>query len=433
MTIEVAPRKFIDVQKNPPNLPEFQRGKVWDDEQKFELVMSAFLGYPVGAFSIHIDSEGEEWLLDGQQRLDAIENMFIPSNVYNWAMGPKSMALASTSPYHSLTPGQKEEHLTVTLSYLGYRWIRKIYDDTHKMIEDIVKQRKGNLQADREYRFHERMRLRKVEVERIENELHLFKPWNDGTTDHKPKAGGFLALVNLFHGLGKITSITGHEAYQSDLEYVLFGGKPGSSPFFAKSLFFDADEVYDGKKIGEVLMEAARVGKTSTVENLAEKLSKSELRRHFSDSQSSGAFINHLNDNNHAKAKDVHAGLRCLLKYFNEFKDHHIGQLSFKEDPNRTITFEDQMKVFELINQAGTQLTEIELLVVRPAWRQTVDITAHQYLADMIDSCKDDLQLKGPNNQALDLRSIARWQIAACYSAGFKKRFSNRKLDYILG
>ena len=44
MTIEVAPRKFIDVQKNPPNLPEFQRGKVWDDEQKFELVMSAFLG-----------------------------------------------------------------------------------------------------------------------------------------------------------------------------------------------------------------------------------------------------------------------------------------------------------------------------------------------------------------------------------------------------
>ena len=91
------------------------------------------------------------------------------------------------------------------------------------------------------------------------------------------------------------------------------------------------------------------------------------------------------------------------------------------------------MKVFELINQAGTQLTEIELLVVRPAWRQTVDITAHQYLVDMINSCKDDLQLKGPNNQVLDLRSIARWQIAACYSAGFKKRFSDRKLDYILG
>ena len=33
-------------------LPIFQRGKVWSDEKKFGLVLSAILNYPVGAISI---------------------------------------------------------------------------------------------------------------------------------------------------------------------------------------------------------------------------------------------------------------------------------------------------------------------------------------------------------------------------------------------
>ena len=281
MPILVEPKKFIDVWKSPPNLPEFQRGKVWDDYQKFELVMSTFLGYPVGSFSIHIDSTNEEWLLDGQQRLDAIQNMFIPTNVFNWAVDPNFMAISSASPYHSLTPAKKMEHLTVTLSYLGYRWIRKIYDDTHNTIEQTVAKHKGSTPADKETRFKKRMSLRKKEVERLEKELHLFKEWNEGGIDHQPMSVDFLKLRSLFLGLGKVTKITGENYTQSDLENMLFGGRPADSKYFDKTMFFDDDGNYDSKNIGEILMEVADVAKGCNHEDLAKELQAGPLRGWF--------------------------------------------------------------------------------------------------------------------------------------------------------
>lgn len=63
-------------------VPAFQRGLVWTQEQNVAFIESAWLGIPLGTYNTHaMDWEGNEaeakhfsgWLIDGQQRLTAIE------------------------------------------------------------------------------------------------------------------------------------------------------------------------------------------------------------------------------------------------------------------------------------------------------------------------------------------------------------------------
>jgi hypothetical protein len=63
-------------------IPPFQRGRVWDRSQEIAFIESAWLGLPLGTFTFHtMDWEGPNahpkpfsgWLIDGQQRLTAIE------------------------------------------------------------------------------------------------------------------------------------------------------------------------------------------------------------------------------------------------------------------------------------------------------------------------------------------------------------------------
>ena len=94
MGISVTEVEFSQIARdNTIELPIFQRGKVWNDEKKFGLVLSAILNYPVGAISVlteYIDIDGVQTqrnqLLDGQQRTDAIKSAFFnPPIVLSWA------------------------------------------------------------------------------------------------------------------------------------------------------------------------------------------------------------------------------------------------------------------------------------------------------------------------------------------------------------
>ncbi len=73
-------------------LPPFQRDFVWSDEQMVRFVESAFLGLPLGTYTYNSTYEifenmrtdengqtyfqGNQWLLDGQQRLTTLERYF---------------------------------------------------------------------------------------------------------------------------------------------------------------------------------------------------------------------------------------------------------------------------------------------------------------------------------------------------------------------
>ena len=56
-------------------LPEWQRGLVWTREQKVRLIESCWLGLPIGTYTFNRKwgSKYDNYLIDGQQRLNAIQ------------------------------------------------------------------------------------------------------------------------------------------------------------------------------------------------------------------------------------------------------------------------------------------------------------------------------------------------------------------------
>lgn len=57
-------------------IPTFQRGLCWDIRQKLKLVDSVYQGFPLPAFFLWKENDGAPpWLLDGQQRHNAIETL----------------------------------------------------------------------------------------------------------------------------------------------------------------------------------------------------------------------------------------------------------------------------------------------------------------------------------------------------------------------
>jgi hypothetical protein len=56
--------------------PDFQRGEIWDGRRRQRLIDTILREWYVPAIHIVVDSEGEEVVLDGQQRLAAIRDFF---------------------------------------------------------------------------------------------------------------------------------------------------------------------------------------------------------------------------------------------------------------------------------------------------------------------------------------------------------------------
>ncbi len=62
--------------------PSYQRGSVWTDDQRLDLIYSMLSGYPVGALILN-QRDGERWglgvdyaVIDGRQRLEALCDWF---------------------------------------------------------------------------------------------------------------------------------------------------------------------------------------------------------------------------------------------------------------------------------------------------------------------------------------------------------------------
>jgi uncharacterized protein with ParB-like and HNH nuclease domain len=54
---------------------EYQRGDIWKDRQKVELIRSIVNRYSIGVLVLFINDEGNYEILDGQQRLLTIKHI----------------------------------------------------------------------------------------------------------------------------------------------------------------------------------------------------------------------------------------------------------------------------------------------------------------------------------------------------------------------
>ena len=67
-------------------IPDFQRSLVWSQEQKIKLIESLWIGIPIGTYTVNefYDSEYDLIIIDGQQRLNAIESyIYDDFKIYN--------------------------------------------------------------------------------------------------------------------------------------------------------------------------------------------------------------------------------------------------------------------------------------------------------------------------------------------------------------
>jgi hypothetical protein len=71
-------------------LPRFQRRSAWTPEQRFRLTLSLFKGYPMGTVVVKRERKGEppatvSYLLDGRQRRESLQGMRDVETIYSWA------------------------------------------------------------------------------------------------------------------------------------------------------------------------------------------------------------------------------------------------------------------------------------------------------------------------------------------------------------
>ena len=89
MSYEISPRSIKEfVQDTTIKLPRFQRKKTWSPKKRFELALSVFKNYPLGASILWRDGEDSSstrFLLDGRQRRDTLTEIFErPDCLYTW-------------------------------------------------------------------------------------------------------------------------------------------------------------------------------------------------------------------------------------------------------------------------------------------------------------------------------------------------------------
>lgn len=88
---EIFPKSLKEfIEDASIKLPRFQRKATWDEKKRFELALSVFKNYPLGASILSKEKDENknitEWLLDGRQRRDSIKMIYEdPENLYMWA------------------------------------------------------------------------------------------------------------------------------------------------------------------------------------------------------------------------------------------------------------------------------------------------------------------------------------------------------------
>lgn len=75
--------------------PDFQRGEIWDTKRRQRLVDTILREWYVPAIHIVVDTDGEEVVLDGQQRLAAIRDFFADKVKIDGTIEPHDELVAS--------------------------------------------------------------------------------------------------------------------------------------------------------------------------------------------------------------------------------------------------------------------------------------------------------------------------------------------------
>ena len=412
MGITVSELMFTTVANDDSiELPIFQRGKVWSDEKKFGLVLSAILNYPVGAISIsseqiNLDDDSIEiknHLLDGQQRTDAIQSALQnPSIVLTWAA--KTLNLGNSATVDQIAMKLRCR----TLCYFG----AITPEDDNEISQQISSCKWDNQNGETKAQYKDRKEeLIRTQYETATNDCNYVTEFGD-------------PLV-LIPQLSEFSNFL----FRFKFRNVKTGANPLSALLLKKSYYVDNSPPYhEGTSLHEVRFFRKIGSYRSWIreERIQDLGGYEDFQKWWLEENA--AFIRPTPQNKSALERKIYDNwedliepiLRSLGQFIDMYGSAKIGKIHIESDGIRTYNTYDMMKIFDLINTQGEPLSLVEILAAKYYWREKV--TCNDTFVEKIQTVnneKDHLNFlmfeNEDGDEVLDGEKLTKWHIASCY------------------
>jgi hypothetical protein len=316
---EIKPLTLKDfVEDNKIKLPRFQRKSTWSVQQNFELALSVFKKYPLGAsiLSKETDQNGNDvlYLLDGRQRSNALNIIYNnPEALFEWAC--KRIGAKSNSTINEIT----DKFWKYVNEYTNYE---KDGDDKNDEIEETIESGEGDSTPQR-------------------------------GIDNLSKLLDLITIGIQYNQKGYKSGITHCFDFREYLQ---------SNPKLL-SLYESDRKNINCRVLRSTIREYTNTYCVSNNLNACEFssfLSFLETRFDFNDEKAKKKFTERIGtDFNTTQYKVID-----LFKTIdNIFQEESIAAIT-----TYGITATDSQKIFNLINTGGTQLSASEILSSRPKW-----------------------------------------------------------------
>jgi hypothetical protein len=373
-------------------LPRFQRKQTWGSDKNFNLAISVFKDYPIGVVVVKLEQgsgrgkELEKWLLDGRQRLNALQRMKNPEELYDWAK----------SALHILAKDTEDE-----VREAFWRYVDEYLegDELGEPAEEIPAVEVPPV----EMSVAEDEEAEEADVEVTEDVAASSDPDLSKQASVPAKYEGLqdlLDLILIVHPLRKASSgftrpFDFHKEI-SDLEYIKRDVVSGKEKADSDTLIAWIDAK---KRLAEIN------GKTFPP-------SEDDFYAWLTQGRVLKSRDSTIKDRLHQRWTKILKILGILDDLDTRLQEAKIGYLELTQyDDN------DAKKIFEILNTAGVQLTAAEILSAKPSWNRSVRDPHADILRD-----KDKLY----KEIGVTPTDLVRWDIPATL-------LDRLKLSFVLG
>lgn len=339
-------------------LPRFQRKASWDYKKRFELALSIYKNYPLGAsiLSKEIDSSNNltEWLLDGRQRRDTLTTMYWnPDELYQWAK--------------KYLPIKKDMSVDEIVAKFDSK-VADFIEDADKNQASLIEKENGfeqNLDPNNDDSID-------ADIDNYEsNEKHNDSEIN--LTDRQ-ELDTLLSIIKIAFLYKKNDSYCGL-TYSFDFSDFLTG-----KAFF--STFYDDNKNYvNCVKLRRFLQEYIATG--NKYKDLDEFIKHLDRKFDWKKPESKDKLQKKLVIEWDERQLKI---IECFKKIDMIFLNRKIAIIE-----THSITPTDSQKIFNLINTGGTKLTASEILSAKPRWNVVIQ-TPSQKIQKAIYKLYEELE-----------------------------------------
>ncbi|MDP3777312.1 DUF262 domain-containing protein [Methylotenera sp.] len=360
-------KTFIEDSKT--RLPRFQRKQTWDDKKNFQLCISVFNNFPIGAVVISQDEDHKKWLLDGRQRRNAIQNMIKnPEVIYDW--GKKFLKLKNNDH-----PDEVEEKYTKAIEeYLG--------DD-----DDSSKQISEQETASEEQYDDEQIESQETEAD-----------YEQSTVTQKKDL--LLRLILSCHNKNALGSNLSKrfdfDTYVKDLDYIEFNGQ-------GKTI--NSQKLRSWLQTLERYCEDNEISYPPNQEDFIEYLKKYSINNQ--------AKLTALIAKKWEKISDA---IDLIDKVTDLLQSVKIGIIELSD-----IDSYEAQTIFKIINTAGSPLTAAEILSAKPSWNKEIKNPSLE-LKDQVKKLYQEMEIQATN--------CVKWDFPATLLSRLELPFVFPKLAY---